>query len=102
MDLSPLDAVSRVGVTSPPVAVRRGTATGVSDFADALGRALSSVSEEQGRAAALSRRFQLNDPGVTLEETMIALQSANISFQALVQVRNRLLSAYHDVMNLQL
>jgi len=102
MDLSPLDAISRTGGIAPPMATRRSAAADAGNFADALGNALSSVSAEQSRASALSRQFQLNDPGVTLEETMIASQSANLSFQALVQVRNRLLSAYHDVMNLQL
>jgi flagellar hook-basal body complex protein FliE len=76
-------------------------AAGASGFAEALGKALSSVNEAQQRADVLAQRFQLNDPRVTLEETMIAMQTANISFQSLVQVRNRLLSAYHDIMNLQ-
>ncbi|MFY9314381.1 MAG: flagellar hook-basal body complex protein FliE, partial [Burkholderiales bacterium] len=76
-------------------------AAGASGFAEALGKALSAVNQAQQRAEATARQFQLNDPNVTLEETMIALQTANISFQSLVQVRNRLLSAYQEVMNLQ-
>lgn len=102
MDLTPLEAISRTGGIAAPGVARGANSVGAADFADALAKALSSVSAAQGRAESLSQRFQLNDPSVTLEETMIALQSANISFQSLVQVRNRLLSAYHDVMNLQL
>ncbi|MGQ0509191.1 MAG: flagellar hook-basal body complex protein FliE [Betaproteobacteria bacterium] len=99
--LSPLEPVTRTGGISPTAAARAFSAQGAGNFADALSKALSSVSEAQQRAEALSQRFQLNDQGVTLEETMIAMQTANLSFQSLVQVRNRLLSAYHDVMNLQ-
>jgi flagellar hook-basal body complex protein FliE len=102
MDISGIDAIARANGMAPIAAARHAGAPGASGFADALGKALASANEAQQRAETLSRQFQLNDPGVTLEETMIALQTANVSFQSLVQVRNRLLSAYHDVMNLQL
>lgn len=70
-------------------------------FAGKLKEALQTVSAEQNRADELQRRFQYGESGVSLEETMLATQTANVSFQALVQVRNRLLSAYHDIMNMQ-
>ena len=70
-------------------------------FGDALVRALENVNQAQGEAGELGRRFQLGDTSVSLEETMIAMQKSSISFQAVVQARNRLMSAYHDVMNMQ-
>ena len=73
---------------------------GADGFGKALQDALHSISEQQGRADALQRRVQMNDPGVSLEETMIASQTASLSFQAIVQVRNRLVSAYQEIMNL--
>ena len=45
--------------------------------------------------------MQLENPAVSLEETMIAMQKAQIGFQATMQVRNRLVQAYTDVMNMQ-
>jgi flagellar hook-basal body complex protein FliE len=101
MDISAISAIARAGGVAPLDAARGAGAAGASGFAEALGKALSSVNEAQQRAEAMARQFQLNDPNVTLEETMIAMQTANISFQSLVQVRNRLLSAYHEIMNLQ-
>jgi len=101
MDISSIDAIARAGGLAPLGAARATGPAVASGFADALGKALASVNETQQRAETMSRQFQLNDPNVTLEETMIALQTANISFQSLVQVRNRLLSAYHEIMNLQ-
>jgi flagellar hook-basal body complex protein FliE len=42
----------------------------------------------------------LGDPTVSLEDSMIAMQKANITFQAAVQVRNKVVAAYQDIMNL--
>jgi len=70
-------------------------------FADVLAQALSSVDGAQTDAAEMAKKFELGDPKVSLEQAMISMQKANVSFQATVQVRNRLVSAYHDVMNMQ-
>jgi flagellar hook-basal body complex protein FliE len=69
-------------------------------FADALGDALKSVSQSQHASAELQRRFQAGVEGTSLEETMVAMQKAQIGFQAALAVRNRLVSAYTDVMNM--
>lgn len=101
MDISAISAIARAGGVAPLDAARGADAAGASGFADALGKALASVNEAQQRSTDMARRFQLNDPNVTLEETMIASATANVSFQALVQVRNRLLAAYNEIMNMQ-
>ena len=69
--------------------------------AEALGDALKSVSQTQSSASELQRKFQTGAEGVSLEETMIAMQKAQVGFQAALAVRNRLVSAYTDVMNMQ-
>jgi flagellar hook-basal body complex protein FliE len=76
-------------------------ASGGTSFSNALGEALKSVSETQNDASALQRKFQTGAEGVSLEETMIAMQKAQVGFQAAMAVRNRLVSAYTDVMNMQ-
>ena len=63
--------------------------------------ALQSVSSAQNHSSQLQREVQLENPAVSLEETMIAMQKAQIGFQATMQVRNRLVQAYTDVMNMQ-
>ena len=72
------------------------------DFATALKASIDKVDKAQGDATKVAEQFQLGDPKVTLEETMVAMQKANVSFQAALQVRNRLVQAYHDIMNLQI
>jgi flagellar hook-basal body complex protein FliE len=75
---------------------------GATDFTRLLGDALNQVESMQEKAGQLSQRFQLEDPGVSLEDTIIAIQKANIGFQAVVQTRNKLVSAYNEIMNMQI
>ena len=71
------------------------------DFAKALHESLQGVSDRSAEAQALSKRFTMGDDTVSLSDTMIAMQKSSIAFQATVQVRNKLVSAYHDIMNMQ-
>ena len=71
-------------------------------FADALKASLDSVNATQKTAEALGTRFALGDDKVSLSDVMIAGQKANIGFQATVQVRNKLVAAYQDIMNMQI
>jgi flagellar hook-basal body complex protein FliE len=43
----------------------------------------------------------MGNPGVSLEQTMVAMQKAQVGFQATLTVRNRLVSAYSEIMNMQ-
>lgn len=70
-------------------------------FSQALQGALQSVSAAQHHSSQLQREVQLDNPAVSLEETMVSMQKAQIGFQATLQVRNRLVQAYTDVMNMQ-
>ncbi|WP_288380544.1 flagellar hook-basal body complex protein FliE [uncultured Massilia sp.] len=71
------------------------------DFADALKTSLQQVSNTQKTAEELGQRFAMGDDTVSLSDTMIAMQKSSIAFQGTVQVRNKLVSAYHDIMNMQ-
>lgn len=69
-------------------------------FGDALQNALADVSAAQKDAQAMAKEFSSGDPNVNLQDVMINLQKANLSFQQMTQVRNRLVSAYQDIMNM--
>jgi flagellar hook-basal body complex protein FliE len=64
-------------------------------------KALKTTSSAQLEASRLQREFQLGNPTVSLEQTMVAMEKASLGFQAVVQVRNRLVSAYTEIMNMQ-
>jgi flagellar hook-basal body complex protein FliE len=79
----------------------QGQNTGKVNFADALKASLDQVNQVQMTAKKLGESFAMGDDSVSLSDIMIASQKASISFQATVQVRNKLVSAYHDIMNMQ-
>ena len=87
------------GIQDTPAAPP-GAAPGGVDFGKALKNALDEVNQTQQTARSLSDKFDAGDPKVDMAEVMIALQKANVSFQAVTQVRNKLVSAYQDIMNM--
>jgi flagellar hook-basal body complex protein FliE len=70
------------------------------DFASALKNTLDQVNQAQRSSEALTQRFAMGDDSVSLSDVMINSQKASISFHATVQVRNKLVSAYQDIMNM--
>ena len=70
------------------------------NFADVLNNALKDVSAAQKEARSMAQDFSAGDPNVNLQDVMVNLQKANLSFQQMVQVRNRLVTAYQDIMNM--
>ena len=68
------------------------------DFASALKSSLDHVNQSQQAATSLAQRFETGDTTVSLSDAMIALQKSSISFQQTVQVRNKLVSAYQEIM----
>ncbi len=75
---------------------------GSTDFAQILQNSIDQVNQTQQQAEGMAANFAAGDSSANLHEVMISLQKANVSFQEMVQVRNKLVSAYHDVMNMQI
>lgn len=75
-------------------------AQGGVNFADVLKTSINQVNEVQAEAGNMMKAFEKGDPNVDISEVMIALQKASVSFQAMTQVRNKLVSAYQDIMNM--
>ncbi len=113
LKLKPFDfnqAVARAGLGRDglPLARAMGTSASVgaahaaapAGFQSAMTQALSAVSAQQDQAQSLQRELTLDNPTVSLEKTMMAMQKAQIGFQATLQVRNRMVQAYSDIMNM--
>jgi len=106
VELKPFDfaqAVARAGLRpdGTPLAARGVEPAAAGSFRTAMTQALQAVSAQQMEASRLQREVQLDNPQVSLEQTMIAMQRAQIGFQATLQVRNRLVQAYSEIMNMQ-
>ena len=90
-----VEAKTRMAEGAPAPAVDKPS------FQTAFNGALNSISRAQDTASTLQREVQFDNPTVSLEQTMVAMQKAQIGFQSAVQVRNKLVQAYTDIMNMQ-
>jgi len=75
---------------------------GSTDFSTLLQTALHKVNETQMQASSLGAALEAGDPDVTVADAVIAAQKSSLSFQAMVQVRNKLVSAYQEIMSMQI
>lgn len=69
-------------------------------FGDLLANAVNAVNDTQKQSALMSKAFEQGDPSVSLSQVMIQSQKASVSFQALTQVRNKVVQAYEDIMKM--
>jgi flagellar hook-basal body complex protein FliE len=93
-------ATRGAGEAAAPIGGAEAPATKVS-FSDALKSSLDQVSSNQIKSREMGKSFAMGDDKVSLSDVMISMQKASIGFQATVQVRNKLVSAYHEIMNMQ-
>ncbi len=71
-----------------------------SGFGQMLKSAVDSVNDTQMKAGELQQAYVLGDENVDLTQVMIQMQKASVSFVAMTQVRNKLITAYQDIMNM--
>ncbi len=103
MDVSAVLAQMKALSAGTKIGTEAGQAStaGSIEFSRLLEESINKVNDTQQYATELSKAFQSGKENVELPEVMIALQKANISFEAMNQVRNKLLSAYQEIMNMQ-
>ena len=70
------------------------------EFGQLLKDSINKVNETQKTSAEMSAAFEAGDASVNLSDVMVAIQKASVSFQAMTQVRNNLVSAYKEIMNM--
>lgn len=69
-------------------------------FGEVMSQAINKVNDVQKTSSEMATAYEQGVPGVDITDVMIASQKASVSFQAMVQVRNKLVEAYRDVMNM--
>lgn len=70
------------------------------DFSSLLKSSINKVNDSQMQSNKLAEAFQNGDPNIQVSEVMIAMQKSNVSFQAMLQVRNKIIQAYQEIMNM--
>ena len=96
--LAPND-VSGVNANTGPLSVN-GSNSKVPGFGEIMSQAINKVNDVQQTSSAMATAYEKGEAGVDITDVMIASQKASVSFQAMVQVRNKLVDAYRDVMNM--
>ncbi len=91
------NGVNGLGNAANPNAVGK---SGASEFANLIRQGLDSVNQTQQSAESMATAFEKGVPGVELPQVMIEMQKASVSFRAVTEVRNRLVSAYQEIMNM--
>lgn len=69
-------------------------------FGEMLKTAINEVNETQQTSASMKEAFAVGDSPASLAEVMIAAQKADLSFRAMTEVRNKLVNAYQEIMNM--
>jgi len=78
-----------------------GSAEGaVRSFGDAVRKAISDVNQLQAEADEIANRFAAGD-AIEVHQAMIAMQKASMALQFTVQVRNKIIEAYQEIMRMQ-
>lgn len=70
------------------------------NFQEMFSKAINQVNSLQQQTGAMATAFEEGDPSISLSDVMVAAQKSSVAFQATVQVRNRLVSAYQDIMSM--
>lgn len=89
-------ALARAAADAPASAT---TAAKPTSFADTMSDALKSVNQSQAKASELSAQYERGEE-IDIAKVMLARQQASVGFEATLQVRNKLLAAYKDIMSM--
>lgn len=93
-------AMQAEALSRPKQAQPAAETVGQPSFSELLSTAVNKVAETQNNASQLATAFEMGQKGVDITDVMIASQKATVSFQAMTQVRNKLVQAYQDIMQM--
>ena len=95
-----ISAQAKIGAPNAVGAASGSAAAGATQFANLLRQGIDQVNQTQQSASSLATAFEKGTPGVELPQVMLEMQKASVSFRALTEVRNRLVNAYQEIMNM--
>lgn len=94
-----MDAMAKTKPAAEPI-VQEAGAPSAPSFSELLTKAVDTVADVQNKSTDIATAFEMGTKGVDLTDVMVASQKASVSFQAITQVRNKLVQAYQDIMQM--
>ena len=95
-----LEAQAKSQISPEAMAVNEASATQKTDFSEVMENSINSVNETLTNSGKMAAAFEKGDSNISMAELMVNMEKASVSFQAMTQVRNKLLSAYQEIMNM--
>jgi flagellar hook-basal body complex protein FliE len=95
-----LSSQASAGAAKPAMADKEASAVAGPGFAQLLKQGINQVNSAQASASQMATAFERGTPGVELPQVMLEMQKASVSFRALTEVRNRMVNAYQEIMNM--
>ncbi len=94
-----MEAQAKAGI-QPAAGTEAAASAPKTDFTEVLKNSIDAVNETSQQASKLAEAFEKGDPNISMAQLMIAVEKSSVSFTAMTQVRNRLLTAYQEIMNM--
>lgn len=95
-----MEAQAKSSIGPETMSLNEVQGTQKTDFSDILANSINSVNETQMTASKMAKAFEQGESGISMAELMINMEKSSVSFQAMTQIRNKLLSAYQEIMNM--
>ena len=86
--------------TSAAVKISNPTNTAPANFSVMLKQAIENVNGLQQNTAELRNSYEMGDKNISLSDVMIAANKSSLAFDATVQVRNKMVEAYKEIMSM--
>ncbi len=99
--LSQLRVASMQARAASPAQTQAVQGSDSASFSSFLNQSINKVNELQQNSSQLTNSFQLGDPNVSLAQVMVAKGKAGLAFEGMVQVRNKMIDAYQEIMRMQ-
>ena len=95
-----MEAQAKTQISPEAMAVNEASAVQRTDFSEVMENSLNSVNETLMNSGKMAAAFEKGDSNISMAELMVNMEKASVSFQAMTQVRNKLLTAYQEIMNM--
>lgn len=95
-----MEAQAKSPVGADAMQINQLPATQKTDFSDVLANSINSVNETVKASGKMADAFEKGDSNVSMAQLMITMEKSSVSMQAMTQVRNKLLTAYQEIMNM--
>jgi len=95
-----MEAQAKSQINTDALSVNEMSGVKKTEFSEVLANSINSVNETSRASSEMAQAFEKGDSNISMAELMVNMEKASVSFQAMTQVRNKLLTAYQEIMNM--